>query len=559
MKKIKLSILILAAIAGISGFYYYQRNIYSKESLRLEILGQEKVDLFQEVEYIVKYKNNGNARLEEPELTFEYPEYSIPTEGTSLRVTKTSEELDGAIYPGEEKTFTFKARLLGKEGEAKKAKATLNYKPKNLKTSYESSTTFTSVIQDIPLTLEFDLPSSVGAGKQFNFQLNYFSNIDYPISNLRITVDYPSGFEFIESVPKSLEKNEWNIGILNRAQGGRIKISGDVSGQVGEEKVFQAKIGIWQEGEFILLKETNKGITLEKPSLYVFQQINGNPKYVASPGDLLHYEIFFQNMGEEFLNNLSLICKLEGKAFDFNTLRAPQGSFAQGDDSIIFDWKKISKLQFLDADEEGEVEFWIELKDEWPVEGSGDKNPEIKNNIFLSQIQEEFINKVNSKLVVLQKGYFQDEIFGNSGPIPPKAGEATTYTITWQLKNFYNDVNNVKVKAKLPGNVELTGNIFPETESSKFAFDSQSREIVWQAGDLKMSQGVSGTAAPNISFQVKLIPTFSQAGQTPEIIGIAEISGEDQWTNTTIISHASAITTSLPDDETITAGGGIVQ
>ena len=294
MKKITLFIVILALIAGIAGFYYYQKNIYSKEVLKLEILGQEEADLLQEVEYIVKYKNNGNTRLEEPELVFEYPEYSVPTGEISLRVTKNSEDLGGAIYPGEEKTFTFKARLLGKEGEAKTAKATLNYRPKNLKASYESSTTFTTVIKKVPLTFEFDLPSKVESGKEFNFRLNYFSNTDYPISNLRIAVEYPSNFEFIGSVPQSLEKKEWGIGLLNKAEGGRIEISGRLTGEVSEEKVFQAKIGSWQSGEFILLKETNKGIAIVKPSLYVSQQINGNPQYVASPGDLLHYQIFFK-------------------------------------------------------------------------------------------------------------------------------------------------------------------------------------------------------------------------------------------------------------------------
>ncbi|PIZ87538.1 MAG: hypothetical protein COX92_01070, partial [Candidatus Nealsonbacteria bacterium CG_4_10_14_0_2_um_filter_40_15] len=342
-------------------------------------------------------------------------------------------------------------------------------------------------------------------------------------------------------------------------EGGRIEISGRLTGEVSEEKVFQAKIGSWQSGEFILLKETNKGIAIVKPSLYVSQQINGNPQYVASPGDLLHYQIFFKNLGDESLSNLSLICKLESKAFDFETLRSPQGSFTAGDNSLIFDWKKVPELQFLDGDQEGEVEFWIELKDEWPIESSSDKNPVIKNNVYVSQAKEEFVNKVNSKLVILQKGYFEEEVFGNSGPIPPRAGESTTYTIMWQIKNFYNDVNNVKIKANLPRNAELTGNIFPDTESSKFAFDSQSREIVWQVGDLKMSQGVSGTPAPNISFQIKFTPTGDQRGQTPEIIGTAEISGEDQWTKETLKSQGPAVTTLLPDDATITGEKGIVQ
>lgn len=285
MKKFTLFIIILAVIVGIAGFYYYQKNIYSKEILKLEILGPEETELLQEIEYIVKYKNNGDTRLEEPELIFEYPEHSLPIGETSLRVTKSSTDLGGAIYPGEEKNLYFKARLLGKEDEALVAKATLSYQPKNLKARYSSDTTFTTVIKKVPLTFGFDLPSKIESGKELKFRLNYFSNATQPIPDLRVVVSYPSDFEFVQSTPQSLEKTEWDIGLLNKAQGGRIEISGKITGEIGEEKFFQAKIGSWQDGEFILLKEITEGITVVKPSLYISQQINGNPQYVASPGD----------------------------------------------------------------------------------------------------------------------------------------------------------------------------------------------------------------------------------------------------------------------------------
>ncbi|MDD2655032.1 MAG: hypothetical protein PHI86_08025, partial [Candidatus Omnitrophica bacterium] len=126
----------LVVVVGAIGFWSWQKNSYSKEILKLEILGPEEAELGQEVEYTVRYKNNGNIRLEGPRLTFEYPSYSLVGEGELLRKEITLE----AIYPGQEQTFNFKARLLGKEGEVKKAQAWLNYQPKNLKARYESET-----------------------------------------------------------------------------------------------------------------------------------------------------------------------------------------------------------------------------------------------------------------------------------------------------------------------------------------------------------------------------------------------------------------------------------
>jgi len=550
MRKITLFILVLAALVGIAGYYYYQKNIYSKEVLKLEILGPAETEFLEEFDYIVKYKNNGDVRLEEPRLIFEYPQNSLVEEGKSQREEMTLED----IYPGQEETIHFKARLLGKEGDTFLAKAWLSYRPRNLKARYESATTLTTVINKVPLTFDFDLTSKIESGKDFNFKINYFSNTDYFLSDLRIQIDYPSGFEFISANPKSIEKNEWEIPILNKSEGGRIEVSGKLSGEVGEAKLFGARLGIWKEDNFILLKEIKKGVEIVEPSLYLRQEINGNPQYVALPGDWLHYEIYFKNIGNDALNDLYMICQLEGEAFDFQTIKSDSGSSQSGDNSIIFDWRMVSKLQYLFPMDEGKVDFWIKLKEEL-----GDvKNPTLKNKIFISQVKQEFVTKIGSKLEIVQQGYFYDEVFGNTGPLPPTVGQTTTYTIIWRVKNYYSDVKDVKARALLPKNILLTGKIFPEEETSKFAYDSQSREIVWSVGDLEKGKGISEPGA-SIAFQISFIPDSSQKGQTPDLISEAKIEAEDAWTETTISATSSALNTTLPSDPMINEGLGMVK
>ncbi len=538
-------------LLALTGFWYYQKNIFTKGVLKLEILAPDEVELAEEIEYIVKYKNIGNARLEEARFIFEFPKHSL-VEGEKLRIEKTL----GDIYPGEEKIISFKTRLLGKEGETKTAKSWLSYRPQNIKARYESATTHTAVITFVPITFGFDLPSKIETGKEFRFRLNYFSNTNFPLSNLRVKIEYPPGFSFLESRPQALGENEWEIGLLNKLDGGRIEILGEISGEFKEEKIFRANFGSWQEGEFVLLKEAIKGIEIIRPFLLISQQINGNPQYVASPGDFLHYEIFFKNLGEEPQLDLFLVARLEGEAFDFQSLKSDRGRFEFGDNSLIWDSRDVPHLQFLDSGEEGKVEFWIELKKEWQISGSEDKNPVIRNKVVLSQARKEFLTKVNSKLVILQKGYFEDEIFGNSGPLPPEVDQTTTYTILWQVKNFYNNLRNVKVKAVLLSWVQLTGEIFPK--KSKLTFDSQSREIIWEIGDLEMGKGVLNEVL-TIAFQIALTPSLSQKGQTPTLVGPATITAQDLWTETEIEATTKVLDTTLPDDPTVTEQQSVVQ
>lgn len=555
MNKIFSFLIILAAVIGIAGFFWiWQKNIYSKEDLRLEIFGPSEITLGQEVEYIVKYKNDSEFRLDKPEFIFEPPEYSLQDGKIFERQIMGTDKLGEAIYPGEERTFAFKMRILGKEGDVKIAKASMSYQPKDLKARYERSSSFVTQIKSAPITLDFDLPSRVAAGKDFVFRINYFSNIDYLLTDLRCEVDYPLGFEFIKSSPKAIEKTEWEIPVLNKSDGGRIEVFGKFSGEIGEAKVFKVRLGTWKEGEFILLKEVTKGVEIVELSLYLRQEINGNPQYVALPGDWLHYEIYFKNIGEDDLSNLFMVNQLEGAAFDFQTIRSSFGSHQPGDNSIVFDWRKVSELQYLIPMEEGKVDFWIKVKDDL----GNVKNPTLRNKVFIGQIKEEFITKITSKLEITQKGYFEDEVFGNSGPLPPRIGETTTYTIMWHIKNYYSDVKNARVKAVLPSRVELTGKIFPEEEVPKFSFDSESREVVWSVGDLERGLGVSKPPR-TIAFQIAFTPEASQQNQISEIINQAKVTGEDGWTEAIIQNSAPAINTTLPDDPTITNETGIVK
>jgi len=545
-------IIILGLVIVAAGFWYFQRNAFSKDILRLEILGSDTTEVGQKIDYVLKYKNNGEISLINAKLTFEFPENSLTGDG-KIRIEQGLDD----IYPGEEKTITFSGRVLGQENELKKAKAWLEFQPKNLKARYEVSTTQTTVIKFSPLTFELDLPSRIEAEKDFSFSLNYFSNIDYPLSQLRVKVDYPSGFEFSNSSPKALEKNEWQVPILNKAEGGRIKIFGRIDGDVGEQKVFKASFGMWIEGNFVMLKEATKGAEIIKPTIYLSQLVNGSSDYSANPGDFLHYEVFFKNIGSSPFENLFLAIDLDGSLFDLATLQSPDADYHRGDSSMIWDWKKNSQLRFLDENEEGKVEFWINLKEDVSIAGSKNKNLVLKNSISLSPAKEEFSIKVNSKINLGQQVFFTNDLFPSSGSLPPKVGLPTTFTVNWQLANFYNDLRNVKVKAILPAWVNLTGQLLPR--NSSFLFDSQSREIIWEVGEVKAGQGVDGSDSPSLFFQVSLVPNSFQLGQMPEIISRAQVFGDDTWTQDAIESEIKTDSTGSLSDQGFNSSQGIVQ
>ena len=258
--KIVFIILTLVAIGGVVALGYYRGKIFSQENLTVEILGQDTVSLGQEIEYAVRYKNNGDFILQNPKLTFELPEHSL-TEDSKIRFVKILKD----IVPGDEGIVNFKAHLFGKEGDKKTARAVITYTPYNLSARYESQATFATIIDSVPILLEFDMPHRFMSGEKISYALAYFSYVDYPLENLGIKIDSKEGFSLISSDPQSLDNAEWKLKTLNKSGWGEIIVTGNVLAEPGSTLNFVARLGMWRDGSFIVLKEASQEVRVVSP------------------------------------------------------------------------------------------------------------------------------------------------------------------------------------------------------------------------------------------------------------------------------------------------------
>lgn len=526
MKKrtIALYTFLVLAVIGIIAFSW-QRMSFSKQILKVDIFGPDRATIADNIEYVVKIKNNGSIRLQNPEMVFEYPEDSIlENNGKKIQILN-SDALGGDIYPGQERIFKFNARLLGKENDTKTAKASVSFQPENLKSRSEASTTFTTILGAIPLDLSFDLPDRAEGGKALTIKVNYTSNVPYPLKDMTCYVDYPSDFQFLYSQPQGVDNGQWDIPILNESGSGMIQISGIINGQSMEQKAFKARIGLWQDGNFITLKEIVKGVQINASSILMTQQINNDRNYVASAGDLLHYQIDFRNVGLDSLKDLVLITRLEGTGLDLNSLKAPDGMFQPGDNSILWDGSKISELRYLDSGQAGKVEFWINVKSSWPMNTLADTNPIIKNRISIGGASQDFLTKINSRISAEQKIYSGEKYFSNTGPYPLRANQKTYLTVEWKAINYYNNIENAKIVTVLPDNLTFEGKTYPEGVDIQFNADTS--EAICDIGSLPAGSGVIKDAKI-CAFQVSVQPQIVDAPIF--LLGSVQLSGVDQWT-----------------------------
>ena len=164
--------------------------------------------------------------------------------------------------------------------------------------------------------------------------------------------------------------------------------------------------------------------------------------------------------------------------------------------------------------------------------------------------------KLSTKLVLDVRGYYNDGTIANSGPIPPRVDQETTYTLHWIAKNVSNDVTGVKAEAVFPTGVVMTGKTWPD--GAHLTYNERNNSLVWDIGNMKAGDGIL-TAPPEVSFQVKIKPALSQAGNYVRLINESTISATDSFTGEKIISEADAKDTRLSEDSQANLGSRVVE
>jgi len=478
-------------------------------------------------------------------------------------------ELDN-LAVGQEKRIELPARIIGLKDEKKTAWAELSYQPTGLSSTYTNRAEFSNEIISVPLILDLDLPSRLVSGQSFKFSLKYVNQAEVSFEDLGIKINYPTDFTFQSADPQPAEENNiWLLDSLMAGQEGKIFIQGLIQGEQGQAQSFKAELGVFEEEEeFELIAKTVNALEISSSPLSVSQTINGQTDYIAETGEKLNYLIDYQNTTDVGISEVVITSELNGAAFDLSSLDLEKGSFDGASRTITWKTSNLPALEFLGPGQDGQLSFSIKIKDPLPINSYGDKNFKVTNKVEIdsSQVplslgdiqiagQSQLISKIASQLTLQTKGYYYDDLIPNSGSIPPKVGQTTTYTIKWRLINTANDLEEVRVEASLPPHVQWQSKISPSNEN--LSYNSQTGRLTWRVGDLPAATGLL-LPVKQVAFQVAITPGLAHLGGFVELIGQSKATGQDTFTGLSLESISSAIDTDLPDDPQVSRQDGIV-
>jgi hypothetical protein len=568
-KILKKALIVLGALALVAGIIslalYIRKSAFTEQQVKVSISGPEKVKSGESVSFDIDYQNLNRASLAGAVLYINYSENFKPSGNLQFESegSSTSKFNIGNIAGKTNGKVTIQGKFFGASDALVYFEVKLNYKPSTFNSTFEAKANSSVFISSSPLTIEVSGPLNEASGNAVSYVVKYQNTGQEDFNDLKLKADFPDGFSFSSSDPLAAQGNNiWYVGTLAAGQSGQVKVTGTVAGARDEQKTTKFSIGeIGSDNAFISYGEAASTVKIIGSPIVLKEAINGKSEDVSvSAGDTVSFKIGYQNTGSIGLRDVVFSVEANSPILDYSRINE-QGAKGEFDgDKKIITWKssEIPDFKMLSPGAQGEIDFSIPVKDVIPVSGPKDKNfsfsavarmdspdiptPEGSNKVVASNS----VNvKLNSKLLASLQGFFNDADIVNSGPIPPKVGQETTFTLHLKIANVSNDVTDAKVAMTLAPGVKWKNNFLPKDTS--MSYSDRTNELDWNVGSLAAGTGVI-TDPKEVIFQLGVTPTLNQVSDFAPLVSQTVFSAKDSFTNQPLELKIGAKDTNLPED-----------
>ncbi len=537
-------------------------NSLSTDNIAINVLGNTFTNGGEDLPLQIEVVNNNGVALELADLIIDYPKGSDDANPSNLVRTRTSL---GTIAAGKSAREDTKVVLYGEEGSTRNINISLEYRVHDSNAIFTKARTYPVSISSAPIALSVDGPTETNPNQEVELKIKATLNATKPVSNMAVRVDYPPGFQFTDSDPKPAFSNSiWDLGDMAPGESKVVSLKGIIYGQDGEEKSFRIYTGMADAGDkshlAVIYNSYLDTIAIRKPFLETHILVNGSADEVVpvGSGDSVGVEIPWSNNLPTRISDAQIIATISGNAYSADNVTSNIGFFNSNDNTITWDKNTVDDLSSIEPGESGTVGFTFTPL---PLENSNHQflqDPKIVISVSIKGTENDEGNitkevngseqktvRVTTEFQAAAQALYSTGPFTNTGPIPPHAGQTTTYTILWSLTNTSNRVNNAEVRTTLPTWVEWKGPISPT--SANIAYNAASREVVWKVGSVERGAGLSGTSV-EAGFQISFTPSTSQVDSVPQLIAETRLSGVDAWTGATLESVKNYLTTRLTND-----------
>ncbi len=572
-------VFFILTLSYASYVFFAGGNTVSNENIDIFILGNNFTSGGEELSLVVGIANKNSSALDLVDLVIEYPKSSPSSPSGNADFSLPTERLRqslGTIPAGAVRNENIKVVLFGEQGTVVPIKISLEYRVEGSNAIFVKEKPYEVTINSTPINLSVDAPVTISPNQDVILNVKVTLNSTHTASKILLKLDYPLGFQFKSALPApTLGNNIWSLGDMAPGAERSVAITGKMLDVFdGEEKTFHISSGSQSSTDKsafdVVFNSLSHVIMIQKPFIEARLFVNGvsGREYASSSKSPIYGTIEWTNNLDTKVNDLEIRVKIKGNAVNRKTINAERGFYDSSSDMITWDKNSINQFREANPGDSGSVKFSFS-----PVSlfSAGDGlllDPSINIEVSISgkQLSEGYAAKdlknsdsgtirIISDVGLMTRALYYSGTFKNTGPIPPKAENQTSYTIIWSLSNTSNNISKGVVRSSLPSWVRFIGPISPDSED--LTYNPSNREIIWNIGAI--FKGTSLTKeGRSVSFQVSLTPSLSQIGTSPVIVSDAVLTGHDDFANVDVKVNKTSLHTVLDSDPLFPANGGSV-
>ncbi len=570
--------LILAAAAYGAYYIYYEQGASSGE-IRFSIEGKKNVLAGEEFFYAVNYKNLSSVGIGDIEIKLAYPDNFIFLDSSpSPQLNNNLWQISG-LGARRAGLIKIKGKIMGPANKANIITGGVTYTPANFSSQFKKEAAFENKISGTGLEFSVESPSGALVGEESEIIVRYKGREENFINNFRLTVEPLENMEFIAGEEENSAPGIWQINeVKEEEQEISIKFIITEKKESEEELVLKFEYPECRAPEgapaaddgansenYCEFYEERAGFEVIKSDLNLNLIINGSQSdQGVDLGQTMNYSIVYANKGDSEMEDVIIMAVLNGETLDWQSLDDGYNGKA-GDNTISWGKDEIPQFESLGTGEEGVIDFSIKVKpfEEIKIEPGKKYNIESYAQFSIGNIEAKenedtksntIINKMNSDLSLdEQVRYFNnDNIAVGFGPLPPRAGETTSYKVYWTITNNLNELNGLRVQAELPDYVNW--NDKNRSTAGAVGYGESDRKVVWNIGRLPIS-----VYKAEAEFSISITPTEADVDKIMVLLSNTTVDAVDVETKAEIFKTTKAKTTRLEDDEIAETDGRIVR
>jgi len=566
---IKKIAIVFSAIVVISGIIWLamqiRKSVFSQDQVTVAISGPEKMKSGDTASFEISYQNLNRASLKNAVLYISYSENFKPSgnlqfESEGPSVSKFN---IGDIAAKSDGKVELQGKFFGPQDALVYMEVKIEYKPSTFNSTFVAKAGSSVFISSSPIQLEMNGSQNAATGNAVSYTVKYRNTGQEAFNDLKIKADFPAGFSFSNSEPLPAQGNNvWYVGTLEAGQTGQVKVNGIINGGMNEEKTLKFYVGeIGADNQFISYGETVSRTKVIGSPLVLIETINDKKENVfVNAGESLLFKVSYKNTGSISLRDVILTFEASSPILDYSRIRAQNSSGEFDPEKKVITWKssEIPEFKTLAPNAQGDISFSISVKDIIPVSSSNDKkfsfsaiarmdSPDIptvegSNKVVASNAVDV---KLNSKLIASVEGFYNDADIVNSGPLPLKVGQKSTFTFHVKAANVSNDVTDAKIVMTFAPGTKWENNFLPR--DAVVNFNDRSNELVWNIGNFPAGTGII-TNSKELIFQIGIIPSENQVGDFAPLLSKTIFSAKDTFTGQPLETKLGEKNTSLKED-----------